>query len=269
MRLWTADEEKGLMLLEAGACRGVGPPGRLLCADGEHVYCAGDRECIRYDRQGRETGRFPVPAGGCGLEEGNGLVYLLSSDCDSLSAWEKDTGSLAFSAPAGVYPRGLAMSPDKRYLAAAGGAAGEVLLFNACLEKVRSFRVPGVAVGVCFLEKGLAALCAAGDGRVGSVLLRISPLGVVKELFSCKEAPCCLCPAGDGCAAGCHGAVYFLTGQGKVKRILNCPYPEKIRLCGGVFLISDPWQGKVLLGDGSCVYAGAAPADAALERDGK
>ena len=36
----------------------------------------------------------------------------------------------------------------------------EIALFNPRLEQVGRVRVPGVAVGVCFLERGLAALCA-------------------------------------------------------------------------------------------------------------
>lgn len=265
MRLWTADGEKGLMLLDAGGCRAVGPPGRLLARADGRICCAEDGACACYDLCGRETLRFPAPAGCCGLEAGNGLIYLLSSDCDSLGAWNAATGVLAFSAPAGVYPRGLALSADGRYLAAAGGAAGEIALFNPRLEQVGRVRVPGVAVGVCFLERGLAALCAAGDGEVTAALLQISPRGVVKQIFSCPEAPCCLCRAGDGCAAGCHGAVYFLSPRGAVRRRLPCPYPEKLRACGGLILIADPWQGRVLLDGGQTAYRGGAPSDAMLE----
>lgn len=269
MRLWVADGEKGLMLLDENGCRAMGAEGRLLCRGQGRIFCAGDRACFCCDEAGAPLMQFPTPSGVCGMEAGQGMVYLLSSDCDSLSAWSARTGEMVFSAPSGVYPRGLAMHPDGRHLAVAGGAAGEVWVFNERLETLRVYRVPGVAVGVCFLQKGLAVLCAV-DGKgdeLSGLLLRISPMGVISEWFSCPEAPCCLCRAGNGCAAACHQKVYFLSEEGRIRRTLFCAYPERVRCCGGLTLIADPWQGKVLLENGACVYAGGAPGDALLLRE--
>ncbi|NLD82559.1 MAG: hypothetical protein GX637_00185 [Clostridiales bacterium] len=267
MRLWVADGERGLMLTDAAGCRAVGPRGRLLCRHPGRIFCAGEGACFCCDEEGAPLLSFPIPSGACGMEAGRELVYLLSSDCDSLSAWSARTGEMVFSAPAGVYPRGLAMRPDGRCLAVAGGAAGEVWLFNERLETVQVYRVPGAAVGICFLSKGLAVLCAVGEEEgLSALLLRISPLGVVSELFRCPEAPLCLCREGMGCAAACHQKVYFLSEQGKVCRSLRCACPERLRRCGGLTLIADPWQGRVLLGNGAGVYAGGAPGDALLLR---
>ena len=240
MRLWVADGECGLMTVDRRGCRTAGPPGRLLCRAGERVFCAGESACYCCDAAGNMLHRFSIPSGACAMEAAGGRVYLLSSDADSLSAWDAATGALILSAPAGVYPRGLAIRADGRLLAAAGGAAGEILLFSADLRLLQTYRVPGVAVGVCFLPKGLAALCAVGEGEVSGTLLRISPMGVVKALFSCAETPCCLCRAGDGCAAGCCGRVYFFGGQGRLLRSLSCACPERLRACGPWTLIADP-----------------------------
>lgn len=265
MRLWVADGEKGLMQLREEGWRRLAGPCRLLCPWGGGMLCAGDGECCCLDGAGRTRYALPAPTGVCGLAAGGETAYLLSSDTDSLLAWSLRTGEMLYAAPAGVCPRGLALSPDGRHLAAAGGAAGEVLLFNERLEKQRAVRVPGVAVGVCFLDKSLAVLCAVGENELKSALLRISPLGVVSELFSCPEGPCCLCRWGDGCAAGCHGAVYALSGRGKVRRTIPCGYPAAVRSCGGFLLAADPWQGRVLLDGGRCLYAGPSPEDAWLD----
>lgn len=264
MRLWVADGERGLMLADGRGWRAAGPPGRLLCRAEGCIFCAGESACFCCDDAGHALRRFAIPSGACAMEAAGGRVYLLSSDADSLSAWDAKTGALILSAPAGVYPRGLAVRPDGRLLAAAGGAAGEILLFGADLRLLKTYRVPGVAVGVCFLPQGLAALCAVGDGEVSGALLRISPRGVVKTLFSCPETPCRLCATREGCAAGCYGRVYFFGGQGRLLRAVSCACPEGLRACGEWTLIADPWEGRVTLEDGTCVYQGASPDDALL-----
>ncbi|MBR1584676.1 MAG: hypothetical protein IJ662_03965, partial [Clostridia bacterium] len=221
--------------------------------------------CTCYDRRGTPLFQFPAPPNGCDLAAGGGVVYCLSGDADSVTAYAARDGELLFSAPAGAYPRALALGPDGQCLAAAGGAAGEILLFDPGLRLRRTIRVPGVACGVCFLGKGMAALCAVGDGELSSALFRISPWGVTEEIFTCPQGPCCLQAVDNGCAVGCHGAVYFLTPEGRVQRALPCAYPARIRRIPGGALICDPWQGQVLLRNGKGIHRGPAPEDALLE----
>jgi len=264
MRLWVADVEKGLMLLDEGGWRAVGPPCRALCRVKGGMCWAGDREGGLADAQGRAQLRFSVPPGVCAMEAAGNTLYLLSSDADSLTALDAATGQIRCCAPAGAYPRALAASPDGKTLAAAGGAAGEVMVFDRSLQRLAVFRVPGVAVGVCFAPKGLTALCAVGEGEVSALMLRISPSGVTKEAYACSQTPCCLCRTGDGCAVGCCGKVCFLSALGRVIRSFPCPCPYRMRMLEGAALIADPWQGRVLLSDGACLYRGGSPEDALL-----
>ncbi|MBQ9263480.1 MAG: hypothetical protein IJ189_04630 [Clostridia bacterium] len=263
MVLWAADAERGLIRIDGNDRRQVGPAGRL-CASPGQVFCAGERDCCCYDAGGRLLFRFPGPPGVGGMTAGDGMIYLLSSDADSISAYASSDGSLLCAAPAGVYPQGLCVRPDGHRIAVAGGAAGEILLFDAQLRLLRSHRVPGMAVGVGFLPKGMAALCAVGDREISTLLLRISPWGVTEELFSCPEAPCCLHAAADGCAVGCHGAVHFLRSDGRTRRTLPCAFPGVIRQCQGVPLICDFSTGRVLLPNGRTLYRGEAVEDALL-----
>ena len=264
MRLWVADVEKGLMLLSGGAWRRAGPPCRALCPLGQGVCWAGEKEGGVSDGDGRTLLRFPVPPGVCALTAAGDRLYLLSADADSVTALDAATGRPLFAAPAGAYPRSLAVSPDGRLLAAAGGAAGEVLIFDGALRRQRAYRVPGIAVGVCFHPRGLTALCEVEDGALCALALRINSSGVSREVFSCPDAPCCLCPLGDGCAVGCRGRVMFLSGRDQIRRQMACACPRRIRALGRAALIADPWQGRVLLSGGACLYTGGSPEDALI-----
>ena len=266
MRLWVADVEKGLMRLDESGWHGAGPPCRALCRMKNGVGWAGEREGGCMDGQGKALLCFPVPPGVCAMEAAGNALYLLSADADSLTALDAATGQIRFSAPAGAYPRALAVSPDGKTLATAGGASGEVLIFNLSLQRQAVFRVPGVAVGVCFAMRGLMALCAVGEGELTALALRISPGGVAKEVFSCPQMPCCLCRAGDGCAVGCCGKVCFLSARDRLSRAFACPCPQRVRAAQGAAVIADPWQGRVLLSDGACLYRGGSPEDALLIR---
>lgn len=261
MGWYVADGEAGFFRTETGNILRLGPPGRALCRGPEGVFCAGDGICRRYDGEGECTLSFAVPGGVCALTYGKGTVFALSGEADCVTGWSARRGDVRFCAPAGVYPRAMAMRPDGEVLAVAGGAAGEILLLDAQLHLLHSHRVPGVAVGVCFLSRGLAALCAVGEEERAALLLRISPWGVTEPLFSCAEGPCCLACRADRCMVGCHGRVYCLRPDGRVARVVPAPYPARIRWARGEALICDPWQGTVAAPGGPCCFAGAAPED--------
>ena len=261
MGWYVADGEAGFFRVSAGNVLRLGPPGRALCRGSEGVFCAGDGRCCRYDGAGDISLSFALPGGVCALCCNRGTVYALSSDADCVTAWGERRGDARFCAPAGVYPRAMAMRPDGEVLAVAGGAAGEIVLLDSQLRLLRTHRVPGVAVDVCFLSRGLAALCAVGEEERAALLLRISPWGVTEPLFSCAQGPCCLACRGGRCMVGCHGSVYCLRPDGRVARVVPAPYPARIRWAGGEALICDPWQGRVSALGGELGFTGAAPED--------
>lgn len=264
MKTWVADAQRGLKLLEGNVCRHLGPPGCALCAGNGRIYCAGEARCGCFDRRtGNALFDFPLPGGVCALGAAGDKICALSSDADSISAFRAQNGELLFSAPAGVYPRDFSVSPCGRYLAVAGGAAGEILLYDDMLQCRLRCRIAGIACGVAFLPRALAALCAVGEGELSARLMLISPRGVAEEAFFCPLPPCALCALPGGqCLIGCHGAVYCLRPDGKIVPRLSCAYPARIRPGRGSALICDSWQGEILLPDGSCLYRGGEPADA-------
>lgn len=261
MQIWVADGERGLMLGQNGKYRRVGAPGRALCAAAGRIYCAGEKRCVCYDRATAALlFDFSVPPGVCDLAAMGDCVYALSADADSVTSFRADTGEACFCAPAGNYPRALRVSPRGNCLAVAGGAAGEILLLDGCLRLAARHRVPGTAVDVCFLPRGMAALCAVGDGELSAHLMRISPRGVLEEAFAAPLVPSALCALGAGrCLVGCHGEVAAVRGDGRVAFRLPCPYPARLCAGSGEALIVDPWQGTVLRLTGERVYQGGEP----------
>ena len=263
---WIADGQRGCMLLRGDGCQRLGPPGCALCAGLGRVFCAGQKRCICYEREtGRALFDFSIPGGVCALEFLRERVYALSADADSLSAYSAWNGELLFSAPAGVYPRGMALSPCGRYLAVAGGAAGEILLLDDLLQDHARHRVAGVACAVAFFPRMLGVLCAVGEMELSARFVGISQRGVAEELLALPAPPCALCARpGGGCLLGCHGMLYSLRADGKISRGMPWGYPAKIRSFRQHALICDPWQRDVRLLKGERIYEGAAPEDALL-----
>ena len=265
MQCWVADGQKGLLQVEKGACRKIGPPGYALCAAGGKIFCAGEKSCAAYGRAGRLLLETPLPTGVCALAPLGGMICALSSDADSVTAFSAETGETLFSTPAGVYPRDLCTSPCGRFLAAAGGAAGEILLWDGCLRCVKTYRVPGVACGVCFLPRAIAVLCAVGDGELSARLMLISPRGVTEEAFAFPDAPCGLCALPGGlCLVSGPGRVWALRPGGKVAFRVPCGYPVRLRPFSSGALICDAQEGRVTLLTGETVCQTPDPRDAAI-----
>lgn len=266
MALWVADGKRGVIRLGAGETKTLGPPGEALCVLNGRLFCAGCARCVcRGIRDGKALLDFPLPGGVCALCPLGGMVCALSSEADSLSAFSPETGQLLFTAPAGVYPRDLCLSPCGRYAAVAGGAAGEVLIFDGGLHCVRRHRLPGAPCAVCFLPRALAALCAVGDGELSARLMLISPRGVVEEVFACPQVPCSLCALSGGrYLVGCHGAVYHFRGDGQLTGRTPCAYPCRMRPLRQGGMICDACSGSVLSADGQPMYQGEEPWDAVV-----
>ena len=266
MEAWIADGQRGCMRLDRAGEKRIGAGGCALCAGMGRIFCAGQRQCICYDRDtGKALFDFSIPSGVCALEYVREMVYALSADADSLSAYSARNGDLLFSAPAGVYPRHLAVSPCGGYLAIAGGAAGEVLLMDDALQCHLRHRVAGIACAVAFFPRMLGVLCAVGEMELSARLMGISPRGVAEEMLTFQAAPCSLCAfPGGGALVGCHGMIHHLRPDGKIFRRTPWEYPAKIRAFRRQALICDPWQGNVRLLNGRVIYTGASPEDALL-----
>lgn len=261
--MWVADREKGFLRITGGQIQNLGPPGAALCGCNGRVFCAGERQCLCCDHIGQPLFDFPLPPGVCAMERLGNRICALSSDADCLCVYDAADGAPVLSLPAGVFPRALASSPCGRYLAIAGGAAGEVWVLDQDFFCVQQYRVAGVAVDVCFLPRCLAVLCAVGESQLNASLVCIRPSGVQEERMRWDAAPCCLCPWGTngGLLAGCHGEVCALRSDGSILFRLPCPYPCRIRPGSQGPLICDSWQGAVLPLRGPALYIGQEPAD--------
>lgn len=262
MGLWVADGEKGLMREAGGGFACLGPPGYALCAGGGRVYCAGAGRCLCCrGNTGEALFDFPVPPGVCALRLFRGMICALSTEADSVSAYDPDTGQMLYAAPAGTYPRDLCAGG--RWLAAAGGAAGEAVLMEGALRRASAFRVPGTACAVGFQPRGLYVLCAAGEEEPEARLMRVSFRGVGEEMYADPQPPASLCALPDGgCLVGCRGSVTLLRRDGSPAARWPCAYPARLRLCARGALACDSWQGRVRLLNGGELYRGGEPLDA-------
>ena len=263
MKIWVADGEAGLMQGDGNSFFRAGEECLALCAGLGHIYCAGRKRGQCLDGvSGKMLFDFPVPGGICAMGMLGDQVCALSADADSLSAFCGHTGALLFSAPAGDYPRDLCISPCGKYLAVAGGAAGEILLFDRSLSCIQKRRVPGAVCAVCFLARHMAALCAVGDQELSARVMRISPRGVAEEIYDCPRAPCSMCAlSGDRLLVGCHEELALLRGDGRVMRRFSCAYPARLRPYRDGALICDGWQGTVRALGGPVLYRGKEPGD--------
>lgn len=265
MEIWAADGEKGLMRGRNGEFEKIGPAGEAVCAFRGCVYCAGGGRghCYR-GVTGEEIFDLSLPTGVCALCPLGDHICALSQDADCILAFCPGTGEMRFSVPAGVYPRDLCPSPCGRFLAAAGGLAGEIGIYDENFECRIQYKVPGAACAVCFLPRGMLALCAVGEGELSSRLMKISPRGVTEEMYSFPDPPCCLCALPGGrCLVGCHNQVIFLRADGRISRRIPCPCPVRIRYLKGKAAICDICRGEIFTPEGQVIYRGSAPGDGA------
>lgn len=264
MDVWAADGEMGLMRGGGGEFIRLGPPANALCALQGRVYCAGaDAGACLDGCTGEGLFDFPVPPGVCALCPFQGMLCALSAEADCVWAYDPETGAVLLSAPAGVYPRDMCPSPSGKFLAVAGGAAGEILILDGGLQTAARYRTAGTVCGVCFGPKGLMALCAAGEEQLSARLLRISPRGVAEEVFTDPRPPASLCAAGDGgCLVGCQDGAALLRWDGRITARQSCAWPARLRPLRGDALICDSWQGEVKTLSGRVLYRGKEPLDA-------
>lgn len=259
MALWVADGALGLFRDQQPL---LSQPCFALCREKYTCFAAGAKQGHGlHMKTGRVLFSFALPGGVCVLEMFGPHLCALSTEADALFAFHPQTGSLCLSAPAGNYPRHFEVSPCRSFAAVAGGAAGDVLIFDHQLQCLRTFRVPGAVVSLCFLPRGLAALCAVGDEQVSSRLYFISPRGVMEEVFACPTPPVSLCALPGGrLLMGCHGGIWHLHDGRAVGR-RPCVYPARIRPAQKGYLYADAWQGCIRTEKGEMRYQGQEPVD--------
>lgn len=258
MGIWIGDAGKGLLVDGRAADE---RPCQALCSGFGHIYGAfGDRGCCFED--GRKLFDFALPPGTNTLLPFGGHVCALSSECDCVWAICARDGIARLSAPAGNYPRHACISPCGRYLAVAGGAAGEVVMLNRELKCICRYRVAGAAVDVCFLPRALAVLCAVGEEKITARLVAISGRGVTEEMTACPSAPGrLLAQPGGRLLMGVYGQVRQLDIRGKTVGCTRCVYPSRMRMTARGPLFADGWQGGVYTLQGKRIAACPEPED--------
>lgn len=266
MKIFVADGEAGLMAGDGQEFRKIGPPGEAVCRYGNRIYCAGGQGCACYEMEEKEKiFHLSLPTGVCALCGFGPFICALSQDADCICAFCPEKGEMRLSVPAGAYPRDLCPSPCGKFLAAAGGAAGEILLFDQNLCCLQCYPVPGWACGVCFQSRGMMALCAVEDGDLTGRLISISPRGVQEEMAAFSTLPCCICALSGGrCLVGCQDRAMGLRADGSIFYRRVCAYPNRIRYMQGKALICDLCGGEIVTGEGKCLYRGPAPMDAVM-----
>lgn len=272
MKMWIADESAGLIFHAQGTARTVcsQPLGLCLCAS--MLICAQPQQALACAASsGDALASYPLPPNTrhmCALPD---ALFCLSSDADSLSLLCPRTGRLRLCAQAGCYPRDLALSPCRRMLAVAGGAAGAVLIYHAeDLHLIRALNLPGIVSAVAFAGAELLALCAVEDTQLRSQLYRISVHGVTSKLGCWEGLPGALMALPDrSLLCGIMGRLLRLRADGRVAQCLPGALPTRLRPCPGGWLCVDALDGRVLRYDADsahaqCLYQGSAPCDALI-----
>ena len=262
MSLWIADAREG-RLSPAGERLCAQP--LCLCVCGGAVVCACPRCARVFAADGSELGSYPLPPGVRCMQALPGALYCLSGEADSVSLLCPRTGQLRLCTQAGCDPRDLALSPCRRMLAAAGGAAGRLYLYDSyTLELLRVISLPGIVYAVCFWNGGMMALCGIGADEPSAALYRISARGVVSEALRLSGLPGALLSLpGGGLMAGTLGHLAILRQDLTAQRRFACGLPARLRLYPGFALCADPLEGRLLRiplreGKPQTLYAGEA-----------
>lgn len=272
MKMWIADESTGLLFYSHGTVRKVcsQPLGLCLCAS--MLICAQPQQALACAADsGNVLASYPLPPNTrrmCALPD---ALYCLSGDADSISLLCPRTGRLRLCAQAGCYPRDVALSPCRRMLAVAGGAAGAVLIYHAeDLHLIRALSLPGIVSAVTFAGAELVALCAVEDTQPRSRLYRISVHGVASEMGCWDGLPGALLALPDNSLlCGVMGKLLRLRADGRVVHCLPCALPDCLRPCPAGCLCVDALDGCVLRFSADAahaqrLYRGSAPCDALL-----
>lgn len=271
MALWIADSERGLVYMRESAqtlCRQA----QCLTVCGDRVICAAYDSARVFTPEGQLIGQYPLPPGTCRLCALPDALYALSSEADSVSLLCPITGRLRLCAQAGCYPRDMHLSPCGRYLLIAGGAAGEALIFSSQdLSLLTRCALPGIVCAAAFMGREVCALCAVEEGDMSTLALRISPRGVISEIFTCRGLPGAICALPDQTLlCGVLGETLRLKADGRILQRSPGGLAQSIRAWRETALIADPVDGSVqritygIRKSAEKIYLGASPSDVLL-----
>lgn len=212
----------------------------------------------------KEARAFSPPPGVCRALLLRDALCALSADGDGVYRLSRRTGAPLCFSPAGCFPRDLDVSPCGRFLAVAGGAGGEVAVFETpSLEKLFLLRLPGVAVGVRFLKGTLYALCAAERGDAAALY---ALAGGGRLIRSFDAAPCALGTLRGRLLVGLNGLLIATGRDGVARRAYPCGLPARITETPEGALCCDAQEGLLLIATGrigALPGAPEEPADAA------
>lgn len=259
--IWVADGTQGLFTLDAQGVRQISCA--LLwphapCPGGHSFFCACKKRGVvqRFSPSGDSwaaEAEFSAPPGLECMQSSpdGGKLYLLSGEADSLLTVSATTGEMLYGNAAGVYPRSVQVDATGTLCAVAGGAAGEILLYQTpSLKLVRSITVPGIACQAVFCSNGLAILCAIENGEVDTVLGFVGPSRkTMEEVYRLPGLPGALAALPDGTLlVGSVGSLARISLHPKkaVWRSSSFGLPSTLSVLGNEVLVSDPLLGRVI-----------------------
>ena len=176
------------------------------CTGGGRVAlcCRQLRECLCLGANGMEIiSRMPALPAVCGMcfSSCGGMLYQLSSEADCVHALNAKDGTLLYSAPVGVFPRSMRLSPSGKSLLCAGGASNESLLLKTTdLSVMSRVETPSPCLLADFWAGGLVLVCAAESEGIQTVVYTLG-LGGLREVAQTAGLPCALCVCPDGKSA--------------------------------------------------------------------
>ena len=173
------------------------------CRQTRECMCVRQRDFSLISRMPCVPGVSAMSLSPCGR-----YLYQLSSEADFVHTRAVSTGELLYAAPAGVFPRMMAL--DSGRLLVAGGAVGEAYLFSLphlLLQRVMHTPHP------CFLagrwKEGYALVCAAEGEDIHTEIFTLVPhrlrprrllelLGMPAAMSMCPDEEHMLLSTGDG-----------------------------------------------------------------------
>ena len=138
---------------------------------GSSVAAIADRERLLWNGRGL----FAVDPGVESVLWWRGNLLTLSSETDSLTLLDGQTGLPVMLAPAGIYPQHMCFVQQDT-VAVCGGADGCIrIMALPSLSIIAQYHVPGIAARVCPYPGALYALCTVENGDLRCLICRISP----------------------------------------------------------------------------------------------
>ncbi|MDR1570726.1 MAG: lactonase family protein [Oscillospiraceae bacterium] len=141
-------------------------------------------------------------------------LWALLGGADTLLMMDAYSGEWLMSAPVGSHPRDLRLDRSGRYLIAAGGDTGTVVVLEAdTLIKQAEYAVDGPAVGAFFAIDGVVILSETGDYEPFAQVGVYTKTGEFERLFLLPGIPTCFSMAMNGLIVGHLNAMTMLNLQ--------------------------------------------------------